>query len=137
MQKAEARLVAVATKPHEAPVPASRGFALSAVLLLKQLWKLLEKRDEMALYPEEAAEIFRYQARRDRLLLPHPCEGEASHARTCFFLKKYEGKREIFWVDTEAGEIRRLAFFAKWQGYPEHFDLDIRPETKATAAGQY
>ena len=97
----------------------------------------------MALYPDEADQILRYQARRDRLLPPHPLEGEASPARTCFFLKEFgtgaygtNGEREIYSVDTEAGTIIRLAFFAYWKGYPEHYDLDIQPKAKA-ASGQY
>jgi hypothetical protein len=111
---------------------------------LKKLWDLVGSfgvRPMMALYPDEADQILSYQARRDRLLMPHPLEGEASPARTCFFLKEFgvgvygtNGEREIYAVDTEAGTIIRLAFLAYWKGLPEHYDLDIRP--KAKAAGQ-
>ena len=86
----------------------------------------------MAMYPEEAAEVLRYQARRDRLRMPHPLEGEAEPARTCFFLKEFgmgvygtNGERQFYSVDTETRQIIRLAFFAKWEGEDLHFDLEI------------
>jgi hypothetical protein len=128
--------VATNTDPLcEAPV--SRGFDLLASL--GKLWNLIGSfgtRPMMALYPEEAAAILRYQERRDRLLLPHPLEGEAGPARTMFLLEKYEGERKLYSVDTETQEIIPLAFLAYWKGYPEHHDLDISPKAKA-ASGQY
>ena len=79
----------------------------------------------LKMYPEEAAEVLRYQARRDRARMPNPLEGEASPAHSCFFLRKYTDKQEFWSIDTETQQITRLAFFAKWEGEDKHFDLEI------------
>jgi hypothetical protein len=142
------RATSVATRTFsKAPAPAGWGFDFSPMLsTLKRLWDLIGSfgtRPMMALYPDEADEILRYQARRDRLRPPHPLEGETSPARTCFFLKEFgvgaygtNGERELYSIDTEAQTIIRLAFLAYWRGCPEHYDLDIQPKAKA-ASGQY
>lgn len=84
--------------------------------------------DPMKLYPEEARSCLRYHQRITRCM-PDPSEGEAGEVRTLFFLKKYSGRRECFRVDTEAGEIVPLAFFAYYRGFPEHYDLNIVPNS--------
>jgi hypothetical protein len=100
---------------------------LDFVSLMSKLWDMLWEpaRSPMQMYPDEAAEVLRYQARRDRLRMPHPLEGEAEHARVCFFLRKYTDKQEFWSIDTDSKEITRLAFFAKWEGQDKHFDLEI------------
>lgn len=110
---------------------ANRG--LDFVFLVSKVWSwLTESPNPMKMYPEEAAEILRYQARRDRLRMPHPLEGEAEHARSCFFLRQFgegvygtHGEQEFYSINTETGEVTRLAFLAYWRGTPEHYDLEI------------
>jgi hypothetical protein len=124
---AEAPLVAVATNftSLESNPRANRG--LDFVSLVRNAWDWLSypHPDPLKMYPEEAAEVLRYQARRDRTRMPHPLEGEASPARSCFFLRKYTDKQEFWSIDTDAQEITRLAFFAKWEGQDLHYDLEI------------
>ena len=101
---------------------------LDFVSSLSDLWEWLwggPYPQPIKLYPEEAAEMLRYQARRDRARMPNPIEGEASPARSCFFLRKYTDKQEFWSVDTDGQKIVRLAFFAKWEGQDCHFDLEI------------
>jgi hypothetical protein len=102
--------------------------------LLKAAWKLLwEKENPLKMYPDEARQVRAYYERTTRthgwgaFQKPNPLEGEASEARSCFFLCKYTGTRELYDVDTEEGTIRRLAFLAYWQGKPQHYDLEITP----------
>lgn len=124
---AGAPLVAVATNftSLQSNPRANRG--LDFVLLMSKVWDLLWQpaHSPMKMYPEEAAEVLRYQARRDRGRMPHPLEGEASPARSCFFLRKYTDKQEFWSIDTDMQEITRLAFFAKWEGQDLHYDLEI------------
>ena len=103
---------------------ANRG--LDFVLVMSKAWDwLFAPPNPLKMYPEEAAEILRYQARRDRTRMPNPLEGEAGPARPCFFLRKYTDKQEFWSIDTDTQEIVRLAFFAKWEGHDLHFDLEI------------
>ena len=131
--QASDRATAVATN---APV---WGFGLSsAISVLKRFWALMGGGPRsLAMYPEDAAAVLRYQARRERLFPPHPLEGEAGKANVCFLVRTFAGRREIFWVDTETREVSRLVFRAFYRGYPEHYDMDIKPEMAARAAGQY
>jgi hypothetical protein len=110
---------------------------LDFVSLMHTAWDwLFTSPNPMVMYPEDAAEVLRYQARRDRLRLPNPMEGQAEAARTCFFLRQFgepedegqystHGIQEFWSIDTEKKEITRLAFFAKWEGHEIHFDLEI------------
>jgi hypothetical protein len=88
-------------------------------------WLLTPHPHPLKMYPEEARQVLLYQARRDRLCLPHPCEGEAFPAHICFFLRKYTDKQEFWSIDTGTQQIIRLAFFAKWEGQDVHYDLEI------------
>jgi hypothetical protein len=92
--------------------------------LLREL--LLEGRPPMAMHPDDAAAILRYQERLSRLRKPDPCEGEVSEARSCFLLRRYAGKREIFWANTETQELIPLSFLASYKGFPERYpNLEI------------
>lgn len=96
--------------------------------MFAQLWDWLwASPHPLKMYPEEVKSIRQSYERTIRLRLPDPQEGEASAARTCFFLKKFNGTRELYEADTETGEIRRLAFLAYWRGESEHYDLEIIP----------
>jgi hypothetical protein len=98
------------------PVSASRGW----------LWEFLEGRPPMAMYPEEAEGILQYQVRLSHLRTPDPCEGETTEARSCFFLRYYSGKREIFWADTEAQTLIPLSLLVSYKGHREFYpNLEI------------
>jgi hypothetical protein len=125
---------AVATNVTLSPQasPRANGGFLPMKSLLKAAWKLLwANENPLKLYPEEARGIRLYYERTTRthgwgaFQQPHPLEGETSEARSCFFLRKFTGTRELYAVDTEAQTIIPLAFLAFWQGEPQHYDLEI------------
>jgi len=90
------------------------------------LRELLHGRQPMAMYPDEVRNTFEYQQRLGHLRRAHPCEGSVTPARSCFFLRKFTGEPEAYWVNTETGEINPLAFFAKYHGEHEVYcDLEI------------
>lgn len=124
---AGAPLVAVATNftSLQSNPRANRGLDFVSLVRVAWDWLSTSHPNPLQMYPEEAAEVLRYQARRDRARLPHPFEGEASPAHRCFFLRKYTDKQEFWSIDTDAQQITRLAFFAKWEGQDRHFDLEI------------
>lgn len=73
---------------------------------------------------EDYHTIMEYHDRINRWTIS-PTEGEAGKAHTCFFLRKYDVEKEVFWVNTETNEVTRLAFFAKYRGYPERYSMEI------------
>jgi hypothetical protein len=92
---------------------------------LKKTWEFVY-RPPMAVYPDEMVVSFEYQRRLAHLRQPDPCEGEVAEARSCFMLRYYSGKREIFYADTETQELTPLSFFASYKGQPEYYpDLEI------------
>ena len=96
--------------------------------LLRKLWDALwTSPNPLKMHPDEAKSVRQYYERTQRQRPPDPNEGEVSKARTCFFLKKFTGEREQYYVDTEAGEIHKLAFTANYEDHSEHFDLEIPP----------
>jgi hypothetical protein len=117
----------VATKTLiTAPFSASRGCDLFFTAVKKLLRELAFGRPPMEMYPGEIDGTLEYQERLSRLRLPNPCEGEAAAARSCFLLRYYSGKREIFFADTSTQELTPLSFFASYKGQPEYYlDLEI------------
>ena len=107
----------MSSAPITAPVSANRSFDPA----LKKLWDFLEGRPPMAMYPEEAVDTLRYHERLARMRTPNPCEGEASEARSCFLLRYYAGKREIFWADTGTQTLTPLVFLATYKGRRESY----------------
>jgi len=92
------------------------------VELIKVLWRSVGGGTRpLTLYPDDVAALIEYQERNDRLRKPHPCEGEAGRACSCFFLRKFDGQPEAFYVDTETQEIISLAFFASYRGQIEFY----------------
>lgn len=78
------------------------------------------------MYPDDVATTVEYHERLSHLRAPDPCEGEAGKSNSCFFLRKFEEKREVFWVNTETEETNLLAFFVVYKGQRELFcDLEI------------
>lgn len=75
----------------------------------------------MAMNRAEAASSLEYRERLGHLMEPDPCEGEAGKARSCFLLRTFAGKREIFWVDTETQEVVPLSFLVSYEGQPGHY----------------
>jgi hypothetical protein len=117
----------VATKPLiTAPFSASRGCDLFLTAVKKLLRELAFGRPPMEMYPGEIDGTLEYQKRLDRLRTPNPFEGEAAQARSCFLLRYYSGKREIFYADTDTQELTPLSFFASFNGQFEYYpDLEI------------
>lgn len=126
---AQPPLVAVETNSpftsYQSNPRAQRGLDFVSLMNSVWTWLTVSHPNPMKMYPEEAAEVLRYQARRDRTRMPEATLGEASPARSCFFLRKYTGTQEFWNVDTETQQIVRLAFFAKWEGEDKHYDLEI------------
>ena len=80
----------------------------------------------MEMYPEEVQPTLQYQARLVRRREPNPFEGETTEARSCFLLRYYTGKREIFWADTETQTLRPLSLLVYYKGSRElYLDLEI------------
>jgi hypothetical protein len=121
------RRAGVATKPLiTAPFSASRGCDLFLIAVKEVLRELVLGRPPMAMYPGEIDETLEYQKRLSRLRTPNPFEGETTEARSCFLLRYYSGKREIFWADTETQALIPLSFFASYRGQSEYYpDLEI------------
>jgi hypothetical protein len=93
--------------------------------LLTQVWGWMYP-SPMVMYPDEAVSSLQYAHRLERLYTPNPLEGEATHARSCFLLRYYSGKREIFWADTGTQELIPLSFLAFYGGQREYYpDLEI------------
>src|SRR5271167_3260627 len=99
----QARATAVTTRTlYKAPAPAGWGFDFSpAILTLKRLLhEFWGGRPPMQMYPDDVVNTLEYHERLGHLRRPHPCEGSVSEARSCFFLRKYTGQREAYWVNT-------------------------------------
>jgi hypothetical protein len=91
----------------------------------KILRELLYGRPPMEMSPGEMDATLQYQARLAHLRTPE-FEGEATHARSCFMLRYYSGKREVFFADTDSQELTPLSFFASFSGHREYYpDLEI------------
>jgi hypothetical protein len=104
-----------------APVSANQSFDPA----LKKLWGFLD-RDPMEMHPEEAANTLQYHERLSRMRTPNPFDGETTEARSCFMLRYYAGKREIFSADTGTQTLRPLSFLAYYKGRRELYpNLEI------------
>jgi len=120
--------VSVATKTLvTAPMSISRGCDLFFTAAKKLLRELVVGRPPMEMMPGEIDATLQYQERLMRLREPAPCEGDVvGHARSCFLLRYYSGKRECFFADTDTQELTPLSFFASHRGQPECYpNLEI------------
>lgn len=110
----------------DTPSKRDPGFWAGVFTLGQEAWRAFwAPPDPLKMYPEEARQVRLYWERGQRLRTPPMFLGEASEARKMFLLKKFSGKRELFYVDTETKEVTPLAFLAFWKGEPEHYDLEI------------